>query len=50
VVIATVSPEPNAYSLSPAEFRAVFEQASVSWMLAQAVSAFFVSVLTYEAV
>jgi hypothetical protein len=38
VVTAVVSPEPNAYSLAPAEFRAVYEQASVSWMLAQAVS------------
>ncbi|KAF6260179.1 hypothetical protein COO60DRAFT_1700419 [Scenedesmus sp. NREL 46B-D3] len=35
VVTAVVSPEPNAYSLAPAEFRAVYEQASVSWMLAQ---------------
>ncbi|WIA22029.1 hypothetical protein OEZ85_004379 [Tetradesmus obliquus] len=36
VVTAVVSPEPNAYSLAPAEFRSVYEQVSMSWMLAQA--------------
>jgi hypothetical protein len=38
VVTAVLSPEPNAYSLVPADFKDVFEQASVAWMLAQAVS------------
>jgi hypothetical protein len=38
VVTAIVSPEPNHYSLVPADFKVIFEQASVSWMLSQAVS------------
>jgi hypothetical protein len=37
-MLGIVSLEPNAYSLASAEFRAVYDQASVSWMLAQAVS------------
>eukprot|EP00883_Tetradesmus_obliquus_P015009 jgi/Sobl393_1/8113/SZX59989.1 len=40
VVTAVVSPEPNAYSLAPAEFRSVYEQVSMSWMLAQADGAY----------
>jgi hypothetical protein len=38
VVIAIVSPEPNHYSLVPAEFTSVYEQVSIAWMLSREVS------------
>lgn len=41
---AMVSPEPNMYSLSPAEYKPYYEEMAFAWLLSQAVSKRYKSV------
>lgn len=38
VLNAMASPEPNLYTLSPAEYRPYYEEVAFAWLLSQAVS------------